>query len=139
MRASKMDGIEGEARKLVQNALVDRDVGAQALFNELEELGAVEEHELTLGGVSYYLLKRRAAIDAIDAGDMEEPELEEGANGAGEPETPVEALTTGGVLVPMGGGRPPSQGYVVLPDGAIWTTSPDAALELQRRILQEKC
>ncbi len=136
MRASKMDGIKGKGGKLVQNALIDRDIGAQALFTELDEMGVVEEYELTLSGIGYYLRTRRAAIDA---GELEEPEVKEKAYATPAPEKLLEAPVAQPALVPMGGGAAPSQGYVVLTDGAIWTSSPDAALELQQRILEKKC
>jgi hypothetical protein len=133
MRASKMDGLEGAAAQAVKEALVDRDIGTKALMETLEELGAVEEHELTESGVGYYLRTRRAAIDA---GEMEEPEIEEDAEAlVPASESPQELPDPDGPRLPTMGTVPPSQGYVVLPGGEIWTGSADAAVELQKRII----
>jgi hypothetical protein len=127
MRASKMDKLEGAAAEAVKKALLDPEIGTAALYADLDELGVVDEHELTESGIGYYLRTRRAAIAA---GDMNPPDL-------GATESPQEE--PGGVtaLTTFHRSVAPGQGYVVLPGGEIWTGSPDAALELQRRILEK--
>lgn len=135
---SKLDDAKGKARKLIDAALVDRSITSTQLHNQLAEIGY---EEMTQGGISAYLSTRRRAIEdgAIPGPDGKKKSKKRPKKKEEPVERPkLEKVETALVKVERPPEVVPPNGYLVLPTGAIWTSSSDEALELSRKILHEE-